>query len=95
MLFILWDLWHGGGKNEAELLRSCYTESMRLALKHDCRNIAFPGISTGIYGYPVEEASKIALSTVKDFLKKSGSEIEVIFVCFSDRNKAVFEYLLK
>ena len=88
-------VWHGGKKSEAELLRSCYTESMKLALKYKCRSIAFPGISTGVYGYPVEEASKIALSTVKEFLKNSGSEIEVIFVCFSERNKAVFEYLLK
>ncbi|MCK4920034.1 MAG: O-acetyl-ADP-ribose deacetylase [Bacteroidales bacterium] len=88
-------VWHGGKKNEAEKLSSCYRKSMELALENDCKSIAFPGISTGVYGYPIEEASKIALATVADFLKKNDVNIEVIFVSFSEYNNLIFEQLLK
>lgn len=88
-------VWHGGNKDEAELLSSCYTRSLELAMENKCSCIAFPGISTGVYGYPIQEATEIALSAVQDFLKKSEFKIEVIFVSFNERNHEVFEQLMK
>ncbi|MGE5436400.1 MAG: O-acetyl-ADP-ribose deacetylase [Syntrophothermus sp.] len=72
-------------KNQEQLLRNCYQNSLELAVKNNIKTIAFPSISTGIYGYPVEEASVIAFSTVKDFLKNNDSIQEVTFVCFDDK----------
>lgn len=88
-------VWHGGKNNEAEKLKSCYKRSLELAIENDCRSIAFPGISTGVYGYPVEEASRIALAAVKDFMKENDVGMEVIFVSFSEYNHKMFEQLLK
>jgi len=88
-------VWHGGNNNEAEKLRSCYTRSMELAVENNCKSIAFPGISTGVYGYPAEEASRIALNAVRDFQKDSDVDIEVTFVSFSEYNHTIFEQLLK
>ena len=61
-------VWHGGGHREAELLASCYENSMALALELGCRTVAFPAISTGVYHYPLEEATRIAVQTVRRFL---------------------------
>lgn len=73
-------VWHGGTKNEPELLRGCYDNSLALAREHEVRTIAFPAISTGVYGYPKEDAAKIALSAMKaardDF-------DEIVACCFS------------
>jgi O-acetyl-ADP-ribose deacetylase len=76
-------VWQGGNANEAELLASCYRKSLELALQHDVKTIAFPSISTGIYGYPVEKASRIALKEVSSFVEKNDGLERVIFVCFS------------
>ena len=73
-------IWRGGNSNEEELLSNCYKNSLELATKHNLKTIAFPAISTGIYGYPKELASKIAKETVEKYLKNETSLEEVIFV---------------
>lgn len=78
-------IWHGGGANEAMLLASAYSKCLQLADSAKLKIIAFPSISTGAYGFPVQLASVIALSTVKDFLRKETTIIEVRFVLF-DQN---------
>lgn len=65
-------IWHGGSYNEAELLASCYRNVLKLAIKHRCHSIAFPSISTGAYGFPVEQAAAIATSTVREVLADAG-----------------------
>ncbi|MBM2829932.1 MAG: Appr-1-p processing protein [Gammaproteobacteria bacterium] len=73
-------IWHGGEKGEAELLGKCYRNSFQLALTHDIKTIAFPGISTGIYGYPKESAAKIALTVMQQY---EAQLILIISCCFS------------
>ena len=75
-------IWHGGGSGEPELLRSCYLESLKLAEEFNCPSVAFPSISTGVYGYPVNLAAPVAIKTVLDFLKEKGYPCEVYFVLF-------------
>ena len=70
------------------MLAGCYRRSLEVALEHGVKSIAFPAISTGVYGYPIEEATRIAVKTVRDFLAKSDARIEVVFCCFSDRDLA-------
>ena len=75
-------VWHGGKRNEHELLKSCYLSSLELARGNDIKTIAFPAISCGVYRFPIDEAVKIATSTVKEYLEKYDSIEKVIFVCF-------------
>jgi O-acetyl-ADP-ribose deacetylase len=84
-------VWQGGNANEAELLASCYRKSLELALQHDVKTIAFPSISTGIYGYPVEKASRIALKEVSSFVEKNDGLERVIFVCFSIPDVQIYQ----
>ncbi|MDX8446134.1 O-acetyl-ADP-ribose deacetylase [Mesorhizobium captivum] len=77
-------VWQGGGKGEAELLASCYRRSLEIARDHDCRTIAFPAISTGVYGYPKDEATGIAVGTVSEFLKQTTLPDTVTFCCFDE-----------
>lgn len=79
-------VWHGGSHNEASLLASCYKNSLDLAVKHGIKSIAFPAISCGVYGYPLEQAATIAIDTIKYFLNNHSSIEEVYLVCFSDRD---------
>jgi len=79
-------VYNGGKGNVAELLKSCYLNSLALALENNCRTIAFPSISTGIYGYPKPEAAKIAVAAVKDFFSRNKDIEMVTFVCFDDEN---------
>ena len=88
-------VWHGGGRGEAELLASCYRRSLELASEAGARSIAFPSISTGVYGYPVAQAAKIAVSTVREELVKYPGIEEVLFCCFSEGDRAVYEELLE
>ncbi|HEY8934401.1 MAG TPA: O-acetyl-ADP-ribose deacetylase [Cyclobacteriaceae bacterium] len=79
-------VWNGGQKNEAQKLANCYKNSLQLAIDNDCQTIAFPCISTGIYRYPINEAAKIAVQTVTEFISHSDKIEKVIFVCFDNDN---------
>lgn len=83
-------VWHGGGHGEAQLLENCYQNSMTLALELGCKSVAFPAISTGVYHYPVEEATHIAVTTVRRFLVEHPDGPEVMFVCFNDQAAAAY-----
>ncbi|MCB1785297.1 MAG: O-acetyl-ADP-ribose deacetylase [Gammaproteobacteria bacterium] len=87
-------VWRGGGHGEAELLASCYRRSLELAAQHRIRSIAFPGISTGVYGFPVETAARTAVSTVRAAARQSGSVERVVFCCFSAADRAIYDALL-
>ena len=76
-------IWDGGGAAESKLLRSAYRSSLALAQDHRLASIAFPAISTGIYGYPLEAATAVAVSTVRQFLETPGSIVRVVFACFA------------
>ena len=92
-------VWHGGNQGEPELLASCYRNSIQLAVDNDINSIAFPAISTGVYGYPIEQATEIAISSVIDSVKQaaqSGSVIkEVVFCCFSEGDTAIYPQKLE
>jgi O-acetyl-ADP-ribose deacetylase len=79
-------VWHGGNSGEPELLASCYRESLALAAQHQLETIAFPAISCGVYGYPIDRSAQVALETVQTFLETDRSIAGVSFVCFSDRD---------
>lgn len=85
-------VWHGGNSGEAELLAACYKNSLALAEELQLRSIAFPGISTGVYGYPKDQAAEIAVRTVSD--ANFVSVREVIFCCFSDGDVQIYKALL-
>lgn len=87
-------VWRGGTYGEAELLASCYRNSLRLAVEHNLRTIAFPAISTGAYGYPVRQAARVAVSTVTQFLSDHKSIEEVRFVCFDDATYQAYQIAL-
>lgn len=88
-------IWRGGNAGEPELLRRCYVSSLELARAHALRSIAFPSISTGAYGYPVHEAARIAVGTVREWLRKPASVDLVRFVCFSADDLSVYQELLR
>jgi O-acetyl-ADP-ribose deacetylase (regulator of RNase III) len=79
-------VWNGGTKGEAEKLANCYKNSLKLAEANDCRTIAFPNISTGIYGYPKQQAAAVAVRIVYQFLSDNDTIDQVLFVCFDDEN---------
>ena len=88
-------VWNGGANNEPELLASCYRKSLELAAELDVSSIAFPAISTGIYGYPAEPAAGIAVSICREFLDKATSPVaDVVFCCFSAADLAIYESVL-
>lgn len=88
-------VWNGGSKNEEQLLESCYNNSLLLAVKHNCETIAFPNISTGIYGYPKELAAKVAIRTVESFLQTNKGIKEDVFVCYDFENFSIYKKELK
>lgn len=79
-------VWQDGKQDEAGKLRQCYLSSLQLAVANDCTTIAFPNISTGIYGFPKALAAKIAVDTVTEFLENTPEITQVIFVCFDEEN---------
>ncbi len=79
-------VWGGGNRGESSLLADSYRNSLRLVVANKLRSVAFPSISTGAYGYPVEDASRVALRTTKEFLKSEDRFDEVVFVLFSERD---------
>lgn len=86
-------VWSGGNAGEPALLASCYRSSIALALEHACESIAFPAISTGAYRYPLEAATSIAVSTVRDVLA-SGEDLDVVFVCFDPKTLSAYRAAL-
>lgn len=87
-------VWRGGGEREAELLADCYRNSLKLAEAEQLGSIAFPAISTGVYGFPSRLAAEIAVATVRATLARGGGVREVIFCCFSAPDLARYEALL-
>ena len=87
-------VWHGGSQSEAQALASCYRESLALAVQHELRSIAFPCISTGVYGYPATAAAQVAVSTVHAALQDLTMPLEVIFCCFSPDALRIYQELL-
>jgi len=92
-------VWHGGTRGEPELLASCYRRSLELAAARNLTSIAFPAISTGIFGYPLQQAAEIAIGTAREFVKapvKAPSSLrEIIFCCFSAGDYQVYEGMLR
>ena len=83
-------VWHGGGAGEAERLASCYREALRLLREANGRSIAFPAISTGIFGYPPDQATRIAVATVREDCARHG-DVAVTFACFDRHTLALYE----
>ncbi len=88
-------VWSGGSHDEPRLLGSCYERCIELAREHDVKSIAFPAISTGVYGYPIELAARVAVSSVRSALSEAPSIKEVVFCCFSARDLNVYERALE
>ena len=87
-------VWHGGDQGEAELLASCYRESLQLAEQNQCQSIAFPAISCGVYGYPIDQASHIAVETVITTLHGLAGVNHVIFACFNAETEQALKQAL-
>jgi O-acetyl-ADP-ribose deacetylase (regulator of RNase III) len=87
-------VWEGGGRGEDEALASCYRAALRLAAEQGLRSIAFPAISTGVYRFPLERATRIAVGEVRRALAAPTSVEKVVFCCFSDGDRAVYERVL-
>ncbi len=88
-------IWHGGGSDEAALLGNCYRNSLKVAKENGIRTIAFPSVSTGVYSYPLEEASRVAVKAVKTFIDENPGVIdEVLWVLFDPRTLAAYEKAL-
>lgn len=81
-------VWRGGGAGEADLLASCYRASLDLAASHDCASVAFPAISTGVYGYPVAEAAEVAIAAVAGWLAGDRFFERIVFCCFGPDSEA-------
>ncbi len=87
-------VWYGGTNNEPEKLASCYRRSLEIAVKNRLRTIAFPNISTGVYGYPKMEAAEVAVNEVKKFLENNIQIEQIIFCVFDDENFKIYQTLL-
>jgi O-acetyl-ADP-ribose deacetylase (regulator of RNase III) len=87
-------VWRGGEEGEPALLAGCYRRALELANERALASIAFPSISTGIYGYPMERAAPLAVATVREYLKQDSSLRHVVFCCFSDGDLAVYQRLM-
>ena len=87
-------IWHGGKSGEPEKLASCYKRSLEIALENGVKTIAFPNISTGVYGYPKSEAAEIAVKTVIQFLAENPAIEKVIFCVFDDDNMEIYQKLV-
>ncbi len=87
-------VWHGGHRNEEALLASAYINSLSLAFQHGLKTVAFPNISTGVYGFPKEKAAKIAIHEVNIFLNKNPEFEKIIFAIFDKNNLQIYERLI-
>ena len=88
-------VWHGGGSGEEALLASCYKSCLTLAAENGCKTVDFPSISTGVYHFPLEKASRIAVSTIAAFLAEHPELERVRMVCFDGRTKAFYDRALE
>ncbi|NES87289.1 MAG: O-acetyl-ADP-ribose deacetylase [Moorea sp. SIO2B7] len=88
-------IWRGGNQGEDELLANCYRRSLELAVEKEINTIAFPAISTGVYRFPLESATRIAVTQVKQFLEQETSIKQVIFVCFSRTSYDCYQRIIK
>lgn len=88
-------VWHGGGKGEEELLRSCYLNCLALASENGCKTVDFPSISTGVYHFPLEKASGIAIGAIAEYLSAHPELDRVRMVCFDERTKGYYEAALE
>ena len=88
-------IWRSGNNQESDLLKNAYKNSMKLAFEHDLLSIAFPNISTGVYGFPKKLAAEIAVNTVRDYIEDKEIDMEVTFVCFDDENYAIYNKILE
>ena len=86
-------VWRGGQQQEEHLLANAYRNSLQLAIKHHCKTIAFPNISTGVYSYPKKAAATVALTTVKNFIVTEDQLGRVVFVCYDEENLAIYRQL--
>lgn len=92
MIHTVGPVWHGDGGKEPELLASCYFNSMKVAVDHGIRTLAFPSISTGVYGYPVDRAAEVAVRTVKRFLDEFPDRIDIVeWVLFDNRTFVAYK----
>ena len=87
-------VWQGGNNEEETLLATAYRNSLRLAVQNKIHTIAFPNISTGIYGFPKDKAAKIAVNAVNSFLQSTDQVSKVVFVCFDDENYSLYRDIL-
>ena len=87
-------IWNGGNKKEPQLLTNCYTNSLILAKQQGATSIAFPNISTGVYGYPKKEAAAVAVEAVRRFLSGEETAMKVYFVSFDEENYSIYQSLL-
>lgn len=87
-------VWRGGTHKEKELLESAYTKSLALAEVNNIRSIAFPNISTGVYGFPKHPAAEIAIASTREFMKSASTVKEIIFVCYDEDNYKIYMQLL-
>jgi len=87
-------VWYGGKNGEASALKNCYINSLKIAEEHACKSIAFPCISTGVYRYPKQQAAEIAINTIKELLPTLKHIKEIICVCFSEEDKALYNKLI-
>lgn len=88
-------IWHGGDNYEEVLLESCYRYSLKLAENEGLKSVAFPSISTGVYGYPVDKAAQVAVKAISDFLKWTQVVEEVVMVCHDENTREVYEKALE
>lgn len=88
-------VWRGGSSGESELLASCYAKSVELAIAKSASSLAFPSISTGIFGYPIEQAARIAVRTVVRSVKDNDSLNRIVFCCFSEADLKIYEQALR
>lgn len=84
-------VWSGGNNREGDKLANCYSNSLRLAVEYNCKSIAFPNISTGVYRFPKDEAAKISVEAIQKFLTRNNSFEKIMIVCFDDEN---YQYVL-
>lgn len=85
-------VWHGGNRNEHDLLASCYRTSLQVAVDNSVRKVAFPSVSTGVYHFPLDQAAELAVLTVRDFIEKHPGSLDLVeWVLFDDRTYAAYE----